>query len=258
MKHIFLLSALLYSAILIAQQKDSLLSRVYHWDELVVTKEENRLRRQMMEGPTTMLSYFEVHTSTLEPGKAPHPPHKHEDMEELIIVKEGQVTVTIGDSTKTFGAGSVAMAMPPAMHGINNSGKTNATYYILKFKSRLPTNFERAQQKGGSFLLNWDNIVFTKTEKGGRRNFFDRGTSQLENFEMHTTMLNPGLSSHAPHTHAQEEIVLLLKGHVEMEIDGKRYKAGAGDIIFLASNIPHALHNTGNEPCEYFAFQWKN
>jgi (S)-ureidoglycine aminohydrolase len=258
MKRVFFLPSLLFATIVVAQQKDSLLSRVYYWDELPVTKEETRLRRQVMEGSTTMLSYFEVHASTLEAGKAPHPPHKHEDMEELVIVKEGMVTVTIGDSSKTFGPGSVAMAMPPDMHGITNSGKTNATYFILKYRSRLPMNLERAKQKGGSFLLNWNDIAFTKTEKGGRRNFFDRGTSQLGTFEMHTTMLNPGLSSHAPHTHAQEEIILLLKGNVEMEIDGKRYKAAAGDLIFLASNIPHALHNTGNEPCEYFAFQWKN
>jgi (S)-ureidoglycine aminohydrolase len=258
MKSIFLSAGICCSILATAQQKDTVVSHVYRWNELAVTKEETRLRRQILEGNTTMLSYFEVHTSTLEPGKAPHPPHKHDDLEELIIVKEGQVSITIGDSSKTMGAGSVAMAMPPEMHGMNNSGKTNATYYVLKFKSRMPMDLQRAKQKGGSMLIDWNNIVFNKTEKGGRRNFFDRGTSQLANFEMHTTMLNPALSSHAPHTHLQEEIILLLKGNVEMEIDGKRHKASAGDLIFVASNIPHALHNTGNEPYEYFAFQWKN
>jgi len=29
-------------------------------------------------------------------------------------------------------------------------------------------------------------------------------------------------------------------------------------VIFLESEIPHALNNTGDTACEYFAFQWKD
>jgi (S)-ureidoglycine aminohydrolase len=253
-----LFAAAILSTAISGAQSDSVVSHVYAWDKLVVMKEDNRLRRQILEGNTTHLSYFEVHTSTLEPGKAPHPPHVHNDQEELIIVKEGTVRITIKDSSRILGPGSVAMAMPADLHGIENAGSTTTTYYILKFKSRLPLNMGQARRDGGSFMLDWNAIVFNKTERGGRRNFFDRATSQLTKFEMHTTMLNAGLSSHAPHTHREEEIVLLLKGNVEMQIGDDFIKAAPGDVIFLASGIPHALHNTGKEACEYFAFQWKN
>ena len=211
-----------------------------------------------MEGTTTSLSHFEVHSTTLEPGKAPHPPHVHDDMEELIIVKEGQVKITIRGISKIIGPGSIAFAMPGDEHGIENTGTTQATYYILKYKSKLPMNNERAKQNGGSFMLDWNDLVFRKTEKGGRRDFFNRPTSQLEKFEMHTTALNPGFDSHAPHTHKEEEIILLLKGNVEMYIAGNLYKAAPGDVIFLSSGVSHALKNTGSEQCEYFAFQWRN
>lgn len=258
-KFIVLFFAVIITGIfLIAQQTDSLPPRVYNWEGLTVKKEETRIIRQVLKGSTTALSWFEVHSSTLEPGKAPHPPHVHEDMEELIIVKEGQVKITIKGTSKIMGPGSIAFAMPGDEHGIENISNTQATYYILKYKSKLPMNLERAKQNGGSFMLDWNDLAFKKTEKGGRREFFNRPTSQLEKFEMHTTALNPGLDSHAPHTHKEEEVILLLRGNAEMYVAGNLYKAAPGDLIFLSSGVSHALKNTGSVQCEYFAFQWKN
>ena len=107
-------------------------------------------------------------------------------------------------------------------------------------------------------MINWDTVKVGKTDKGTRREFFNRPTSQLIKLEMHTTSLNPGLDSHAPHTHTEEEIVLILKGHVTMQIGNTFTPAEPGDVIFLSSNVLHALQNTGKEACEYFAFQWRN
>jgi len=258
MKTIFVFLFVINTFTLTAQKNDSLLSAVYYWDKLPPIKEDSRIRRQVLEGKTFALSYFEIHASTLEPGKAPHPPHVHDDLEELMIVKEGQVKITIAGTSKVLGPGSIAFAMPGDEHGIENAGNTQATYYILKYKGKLPINMERAKQAGGSFMLDWNELSTSNTGKGYRRNFFNRATSQLNQFEMHTTALNADSVSHAPHTHVQEEIILILRGNVEMHIDGKYYKGSAGDLYFLSSNVPHALKNIGKEQCEYFAFQWRN
>ena len=119
-------------------------------------------------------------------------------------------------------------------------------------------NTERAKAAGGSFMLDWNELKTSNTGKGYRRNFFNRATSQLNQFEMHTTALNADSVSHAPHTHIQEEIILVLRGNVEMHIDGKYFKGAAGDLYFISANVPHALKNIGKEQCEYFAFQWRN
>ncbi|TMI68900.1 MAG: cupin domain-containing protein [Bacteroidetes bacterium] len=242
---------------LFAQKTDSLPPGVYHWDSLVTTVEESRARKQVMEGSTTSLVHFEVHATSIQPGKAPHPPHTHADEEELIIVKEGQVKITINGVSNTLGPGSVAYAIPLEEHGIVNTGNTQATYYILKYKSRLPMELERAKKNGGSFMINWDTVTVKKTDKGQRREFVNKPTSQLLKFEMHTTALNEGLDSHAPHTHKEEEIILILKGNVIMHVGDKTYSAGPGDIVFLPSMILHNLVNTGKGQCEYFAFQWR-
>jgi (S)-ureidoglycine aminohydrolase len=258
MKLSLLILAVICASSLIAQKTDSLPPHVYNWDNLKAVKEDTRVRREIMEGSTTSLAHFEAHTSTLEPGKAPHPPHTHADEEELLSVKEGQVKITINGVSKIMGPGSIAYAIPGEEHGIENAGNSQATYYVFKYKSNLPMNLERAKQNGGSFMINWDTVKVAKTDKGQRREFFNKPTSQLVKFEMHTTALNAGLDSHAPHTHKEEEVVLILKGNVTMHIGDNFYKAGPGDVVFLSSGISHALMNTGNEQCEYFAFQWRN
>ena len=258
MKLLSLIAFVFHSISLSAQKNDSLPPGVYQWSKLNTTKEGTRIMRPILVGSTTSLSYFEVHSTTIEPGQAPHAPHKHSDEEELLIVKEGQLKITIHGENKIIGRGSVAFIMPGEMHGIENAGKTIATYYILKYKSREATDLNRAKENGGSFILNWDDIPPKPNEKGGRRDFFNRPTSQLAKFEMHTTALNPGLDSHAQHTHKEEEIILILTGNVTMHIASDFLKASPGDIVFLPSGIPHALKNTGGQQCEYFAFQWRN
>lgn len=74
---------------------------------------------------------------------------------------------------------------------------------------------------------------------------------------MHATALNKGRDSHLPHTHRQEEIILIRKGNVKMHIADKYYDAAEGDLIFLNAFVPHALINTTDGQCEYFAFQWQ-
>jgi len=255
---IFSLSLILGCIHLTAQSNDTLLSKVYRWDGLEAKKENGRIRRPVLLGHSFALSHLEIHASTVKAGKAPHPPHKHADQEELIIVKEGQVKISINDKSQTLGAGSVALIMPEDMHGIENVGKTPASYYILRFKSRRPMDLDRGKRAGGSIFVNRNDLAVINTGKGERRNYFDRATSQLKQHEMHTTLLNVGFDSHAPHTHVKEEIVLILKGDVEMNIDNKLHKASVGDVVFLSSNIPHALINVGKVACEYFAFQWEN
>jgi len=74
-----LISCVLSSLSVLAQKTDTLLSGVYSWNRLDPQKEDTRVRRQILEGKTFALSDLEVHASTLEPGKAPDPPHVHND-----------------------------------------------------------------------------------------------------------------------------------------------------------------------------------
>lgn len=255
-KRIFLI-VLVFSGALAVAQKNTVESRVYRWNELKTEKMETRERRQVLDGNTTHLDRLEIHTSTLEPGKSPHASHTHTDEEELIIVKEGRLKVTIKDKTETLGPGSIALALPGDEHGFINGGDVPVTYYVIKYKSKVPINVSRGKDAGGSFMIDWTAVAEKENEKGSRRNFFDQPTALTPRFEMHVTTLKEGFNSHAPHTHRPEEIILLISGDATMQVGDKHEAASVGDLIFLGSEVPHALTNSGKGSCSYFAFQWQ-
>src|SRR5215831_3088611 len=111
MKTFFFLIAIINSLSTLAQT-DTLKPRVYSWNKLEVLKDSSRDRAQVLDGSTWDLANLEIHVSTLEPGKAPHPPHTHADAEELVIIKEGTLRVTINGQSKLLPAGSIAVAIP--------------------------------------------------------------------------------------------------------------------------------------------------
>jgi predicted alpha/beta superfamily hydrolase/quercetin dioxygenase-like cupin family protein len=236
---------------------DTLTGRVVHWADLEAKQDSSRDRREIVDGRTHDLASLEIHASTLDPGKAPHPPHSHAEMEELVIVKEGRLHSTINGKTNILGPGSIAVALPGDMHGFENAASSRTTYYVLKFQSAAPINSARGRAGGGSFTVNWDTLTVQQTGKGEKRQLFERGTTLFSKFEMHATTLNAGEVSHAPHVHRQEEIILLRQGHVTMQIGDKFFPAAAGDLVFLPSGVLHALKNTGEGPCQYFALQWQ-
>jgi (S)-ureidoglycine aminohydrolase len=259
LKNIFQLFviAILACLSLTAQAQPVAESRVYNWDELEPVKDQMRIRRQVISGSTGTLATLTVHISTLEPGLMPHAAHTHPDEEELIIVREGSLKATIRDKSRVLGPGSVAYVIPGEEHGFENTGDKATTYYILKFKTKTPMDMERATKAGGSFMIDWNEVGVTRTEKGARRNIIDKPTAMFKRFEMHVTTLNQGLSSHAPHTHPAEEMIIIRSGETSMQIDKSHQTAHPAGVVFLSSMIPHALTNKGEGPCEYYAFQWE-
>ncbi len=232
-------------------------SKVYSFSKAEIVKTDSGEKRQFIDGETTHLSNFEIHTTMLEPGKAPHGSQIHTDTEEIVFVKDGEIEVTLNNEKKVLGAGSVVLIMPGDEHGIENISKSQATYYIIKYKSKMAMDTERGKTSGGSMMLDWNTIKFQPHDRGGVRKFFDRKSAMSERIEMHATTLNPGIKSHEPHTHKPAEILIMVDGTTEEEIDGKIYKGEVGDIYFLGSNSSHAIRNTGKKPCTYLAFQWE-
>ncbi len=232
-------------------------SKVYSFSEAKVEKTSSGEKRQLIDGETTHLANFEIHTTMLEPGKAPHGSHVHADSEEIVFVKDGKIEVTLNNEKKVLGPGSIALIMPGDEHGIENVSESQATYYIIKYKSKMAMDAERGKTAGGSMLIDWENIKFQPHDRGGVRKFFDRKSAMSERIEMHATTLNPNIKSHEPHTHKPAEILIMMDGTTEEEIDGSTYQGEVGDIYFLGSNSSHAIRNTGKKPCTYLAFQWE-
>ena len=237
-------------------QVQPLNSKVYNGLGSSSASHLNGSTKIIFRGSGAVLSVHEVNTNTLLKGRSITYNKRDKVYERFFIIKSGAVTVTLNHKTAVLDRGSVVSVLPGDKINIKNTGQTDAQYYEIKYQSIAPADVERGRKAGGSFMLNWNDITFEPTDKGGVRQFFDRPTAMLNRFDIHVTQLNEGFKSHDPHTHKNEEIILMMEGNAEMQIGTDHQKANAGDVVLLGSNVLHNLTNVGKTPCLYFAIQW--
>jgi (S)-ureidoglycine aminohydrolase len=232
-------------------------SGAYHWADAPVKKGTGREGRRFVEGSSPQFEYLEIHATTQQKGAVSAAPHAQKDIEELIIVTEGNMKFTIDGESRVLGKNSIVLIAPLAMQSIENVGDGPLTYYVFMFRSKKPMDMNRSAKAGGSLFLNADTLTYTPSARGGGIKYFDRPTAMTENFEMHITDLKSKGPSHAPHAHVDTEIILIIEGESEMKINDKMYYAKAGDFYIMNSNEMHGVSNTLDTHCKYFAFKWR-
>jgi quercetin dioxygenase-like cupin family protein len=114
---------------------------------------------------------------------------------------------------------------------------------------------------GGNELLEstawqWRDLEPRKTDVGERRDVVRQPTRTLDELEMHISTLNPHTASHAPHTHPNEEMVIVKDGTLRAHVNGVEIVVPAGGVLFFASQQPHAVQNVGDTPATYYVINW--
>jgi XRE family transcriptional regulator, regulator of sulfur utilization len=109
-------------------------SSTFDWTKMEARATKVGSVRQVCRNATATLDELECHITTLNAGEMPHPPHKHAD-EEVVVLKEGTLEVTLGDRTETVGPGSVIFQASNQMHAVKNVGTTPAIYHVIKWNS---------------------------------------------------------------------------------------------------------------------------
>jgi quercetin dioxygenase-like cupin family protein len=88
-------------------------------------------RRDVLKGSTVTMENLTFHITTVNAGEASHAAHRHPD-EELILIKEGTLEVTINGQSQRAGEGSIFLFAPDDLHGMRNAGDTRATYHVIR------------------------------------------------------------------------------------------------------------------------------
>lgn len=123
-----LLSAGLFAAAAKGQKpaRPTLTSKAYRFEDLTLKGNS----RAVFDGLTHGGFHVDLHETQLAPGAAPHAPHKHEH-EEVVMIREGTMEVTIEGKSTVVGPGSVVWAGSNDMHGWKNVGTTVAQYFVI-------------------------------------------------------------------------------------------------------------------------------
>ena len=231
-------------------------SNVYAWDKAPVVKHNGYEERTLMTGSTRDFFRFAVRGITRLPNQPKPAPQQLTD-ETLVIVKEGELTLTLDGKTKMLGPGSVVLIRSGDRYQLENKSARPLTYYLMQYQASHPPTSDTVQSVAKSFWVDWNDVAYQPHLKGGIRRTFDCATPMTKRFEMHVTTLNSGLWSHPPHTHRAAEILLPFDNSAQESIDGVLHPAGVGDVIFLESNVPHAIRNISAVSCTYFALQFE-
>lgn len=124
----FLLPALAASSA--AAQQTGSPSKTYRFEDLPVRANGLNRQRSVLQGKTHAGFPIDLHETELAPGQAPHPPHHHVH-EEMVLIREGTMEVTIAGRSVNLGPGSVAYVASNEEHGWRNAGTGRAHYFVL-------------------------------------------------------------------------------------------------------------------------------
>ena len=93
---------------------------------------------------------------------------------------------------------------------------------------------------------------------------FKGSTPVLDEIGCHVSVLSAGCSPHPPHTHLEEELLLVLDGEAELlvptgpdDLTPRIERLQSGSFVYYPSYQYHTLRNPERSPVTYLMFKWR-
>lgn len=117
--------------------------------------------------------------------------------------------------------------------------------------------FSAGNQPIPNLTLSEAQAKLTKEPFGDLRIYFEGATDQIKSMTAGSLRLKAGMSPHPPHTHPEEEFMVITEGTGEITLEGKVTKVGPGAMMYCAANKSHGIVNTGKTPLLFYFYKWK-
>ena len=105
-------------------------TKAYIFNELPETTNGKNKQRRLFTGKLHTGFKLESHQSDIAPGEVNHPPHQHL-REEMMLVREGTMELTISGKPMRLGPGDVGFIGSNEIHNAKNVGTARAQYFIV-------------------------------------------------------------------------------------------------------------------------------
>jgi len=106
------------------------------------------------------------------------------------------------------------------------------------------------------FLLTPEQVKPDLHPFGRQRTFYQGGTPGLKSLAIGSLELKPGQEPHPPHTHPDEEIIVVTEGSGQIILDGTVSDVGPGAVMYVTPNYLHGIRNTGTSPLAFYYVKW--
>jgi len=111
-------------------QSKRLPSKAIKFEDMATKVSGGNKTRAILDGETHSGFPVEVHETELPAGGSPHPPHQHVH-EEMFLIQEGLLDVTVNGNSSRLTAGSVFYVNSNELHGVRNPGPQLARYFVV-------------------------------------------------------------------------------------------------------------------------------
>jgi quercetin dioxygenase-like cupin family protein len=105
-------------------------SKAIKFEDMPVKISGQNKTRAILDGETHSGFPVEVHETELPAGGSPHPPHQHIS-EEMFLIQEGLLDVTVNGNTTRLTPGSVFYVNSNDLHGVSNPGPKANRYFVV-------------------------------------------------------------------------------------------------------------------------------
>jgi mannose-6-phosphate isomerase-like protein (cupin superfamily) len=200
--------------------------------------------------------------------------HLH-SYEESFYVLEGEADVRLGDQTWHVGRGDYGVAKVGTLHAWRSRGTAPVRWLSMAAPQPKPDGRERdtffaasgeevragrfPSEAAGALLGRFDVTQIPpgtegRAVSGGLQGVFLKWLIDAAFGAVHHRLAIieylPGVSI-ALHDHTFEESYFVLSGHIEAMLDGQKYLAGPGDVLWTGVGCVHSFANAGGEPVRW-------
>ena len=97
-----------------------------------------------------------------------------------------------------------------------------------------------------------EDVAYEGKTSGKAGVYLNGNTAGTQSMQVGRFLLDPGAQPHAPHRHADEEILIVTRGSGQILCDGKSYVVKPGAVMYADPNVEHGIKNTGARPLEFY------
>lgn len=199
-----------------------------------------------LKGPTRHLGKLIAYSMTIGPGQGEGSILTGAD--QLFILKEGSLDAVLNDQEpKHLGPGGICLLLAGDRVQFS-AGDTAAVLYRCTFFVRNVPFSDLNYHT--SILADWSDLK----RKSGIRDIFKEPTRFLGNVNMRVITLR---GRNHPAVNGTEEIILVSRGKIRVQVGDKTLDASTGDLVYVPSGVVCGLRNTGNATAQYFEIQWR-
>lgn len=214
---------------------------VYHAPE-VSKKRKLEPFMPVITGSTDYFRSMEVYYVTTS-VRFSHLDQTH-DVEELVVVTDGRLEVTINDQKGIMTTGGVAVILPGDRHSIENADDNPVSYFLITYASKEEAGANQIDSAGDSEILKFDSVG-TNADYGRRYGYPERATVMCPHLQLARFALNTGSTQSAEATIATT-MLLVSSGMLTLQSGHSSTGMQSGDVAIVTSG-QHYLVKANSE-----------